>query len=306
MKISIIVPFYNEEQSVRELHERLLGVMQSSQYVFEIIFVDDGSKDGTFTQIKKCSPVIALRLRHNYGQTQALAAGIREAQGDLIITLDGDLENDPADIPALLAKLEEGYDVVSGWRKDRWHDSFFTRRLPSALANRCISVVTGVSLHDHGCTLKAYRRRALEHMTFSGDMHRMIAAYAAREGARLAEIPVHFTPRKHGKSHYGLSRTFKVLLDIFAFHFFYRYARRPIHFFGGAGFASLFVGCILFFSMLYLKYHWGTSFIKTPLPVLIALFVIIGFQFILMGLLAEIITRTARPETDIVQETLTL
>ena len=289
--ISIVVPFYNERDSVEKLFYRLREVCARMSEEHEFIFVDDGSHDGTIDRMKKLSPLRIIRLARNYGQTQALGVGIRHARGDIIITLDGDLENDPADIPLLLQKLHEGYDVVSGWRKNRWNDKLFSRRIPSSIANTLISVVSGVQLHDHGCALKAYRRFVLERVRLTGEMHRMIAAYAAREGARVAEVHVHFHPRVHGASKYGLSRTFRVLLDILAFHFFYKYAHRPIHFFGGAGFLSFFIGFLAFLGMLYFKYFLGTSFIQTPLPVVVALCVIIGFQFILMGLLAEIVAR---------------
>lgn len=289
--LSVVVPLYNEEGAVEELHRRLIEALQLLNTPWEIIFVDDGSRDRTFSLMKNLAPITALRLTRNCGQTHALAAGIMNARGDIIITMDGDLENDPADIPSLLAKLDEGYDIVSGWRKERWKEKQLTRRLPSAIANRLISWISGVSLHDHGCALKAYRRPILENIILMGEAHRMIAAYAAKEGAKLVEIPVHFKPRRFGTSKYGLSRIFKVLLDILALHFFHKYAKRPIHFFGGIGFINLFFGGSAFFWMLLLKYGKGVSFIQTPLPVLSAFFVIIGFQFVLMGLLAEIVVR---------------
>lgn len=302
--LSIVVPFYNEEGNVEELHRRLVKALSPLPSPPELIFVDDGSRDRTFQIIKTLAPVIAIRLKKNLGQTQALAVGIARAKGEIIVTMDGDLENDPADIPFLLAKLGEGYEIVSGWRKKRWKNKWLTRRFPSAIANHLISWISGVYLHDHGCTLKAYRRSILDSLNLTGEMHRMIAAYAARGGAKLIEIPVRFEPRRFGTSKYGLSRTFKVLLDILAFHFFHKYAKRPIHFFGGVGFVSLFLGSGAFFWMLLLKYAEHVSFIQTPLPVLSALFLIIGFQFILMGLLAEIFVRTSPArEEDMVAET---
>jgi glycosyltransferase involved in cell wall biosynthesis len=299
--LSVIVPFFNEEKTVREMHARLVSVLSKENIPYEIIFVDDGSQDSTFQNMQKLAPLRVVRLKRNYGQTQALAAGIAHAGGDIIVTLDGDLENDPADIPRLLTKLGEGYDIVSGWREGRWQNQFFTRRLPSGLANKLISYVSGIHLSDHGCTLKAYRRHILHDLRLSGDMHRMIAAYAAREGALITEMPVRFTPRIHGKSKYGLSRIFKVLLDVLAFRFFYKFARRPIHFFGGAGFASFFFGGVIFLVMLYLKFFKNTTFIQTPLPVLVALFIIVGVQFILMGLLAEIFVRSRDNDKNIIR-----
>lgn len=300
--ISVVVPFFNEEESVSELHRALLNAIVGTSKSFEIIFVDDGSKDATWQEIQKLQEVRMIRLRRNYGQTAALSVGIKEAQGDVIVTMDGDLENDPADVPRLLEKLEEGYDIVSGWRRDRWQDKFFTRRLPSAVANGLISFVTGVKLHDHGCQLKVYKASVLKQVQLTGDMHRMIAAYAARGGARIVELPVRFEPRKHGFSKYGFSRTFKVLLDILAFHFFYKYARRPMHFFGAIGFVSFFLAGISVAGALYLKLFEGTNFIRTPLPILIAIFVVVGFQFILMGLLAEIISRTTLSSIEIIYD----
>ena len=297
--ISVIVPLFNEAESVGELSGVLLQTLASLGKSFEIILVDDGSTDGTWRELSKLQGVRAIRLRRNFGQTAALSVGIKEAQGDVIITMDGDLENDPADIPKLLQKLEEGYDIVSGWRRDRWQDKLFSRRLPSAAANWLISFVTGVTLHDHGCTLKAYRSDLLKHTQLTGDMHRMIAAYAARAGARIAEIPVGFRPRRHGVSKYGFSRTFKVLLDILAFHFFYKYARRPMHFFGAIGFLSFFLSFIVAVFTFYLRIVENIHFIRTPLPILVAIFVVVGFQFILMGLLAEIISRMAPSHIEI-------
>jgi len=300
--LSVVAPFYNEKGTIATLHRQLILVFRAIGRPFEIIFVDDGSDDGSYEVIKTLKPVIAVRLRRNFGQTRALAAGIKRSRGNIIILLDGDLENDPADIPKLLQKLDEGFDVVSGWRKDRWKDKFFTRRLPSTIANRLISFTSGVHLHDHGCMLKVYRRDVLDALNLTGDMHRMIAAYAARNGARTTELQVRFEPRKFGKSKYGLSRTFTVLLDILAFHFFYKYSRRPIHFFGGAGFVSFFFGAAAFLYMLFLKYVAGVSFIQTPLPMLSALLIMIGFQFVLMGLLAEIFVRTHGKEEETVAE----
>jgi glycosyltransferase involved in cell wall biosynthesis len=296
--LSVIVPFLNEEATVKELHVRLYSVLKSLDVPSEIIFVDDGSRDATFERMKSLTPLIAVRLYKNYGQTAALAAGIHESKGNIIVTLDGDLENNPADIPLLIAKLEEGYDVVSGWRRDRWRNHMFTRRIPSEFANKLISFATGVYLHDHGCPFRAYRKEILERINFLGDTHRMLTAHAAREGARVIEVPISFEPRKYGESKYGLSRTFKVLLDVVAFRFFYNYSRRPMHFFGAAGFISFFLGVVSFLLMLWFKYFDEKTFIQTPLPVIVALFIILGFQFILMGLLAEMMVRSGSQQNQ--------
>jgi glycosyltransferase involved in cell wall biosynthesis len=300
---SVVAPLYNEKETATDLHRRLVHCLNRTGNAYEIILVDDGSTDGTWQELQKLQGVRRIRLLRNYGQTAALSVGIKEARGNIIITMDGDLENDPADIPILLMKMDEGFDIISGWRKDRWQDKFFTRRLPSAIANRLISCVTGVWLHDHGCALKAYRAEVLKRIPLTGDMHRMIAAYAARHGARVAELPVRFEPRKHGISKYGFSRTFKVLLDILAFHFFYTYARRPVHFFGAMGFLSFFIAGIAGVWAVYLRVAEEIHFIRTPLPIVVAIFIVVGFQFILMGLLAEITSRSFSSNIEYDEET---
>ncbi len=302
--VSVVVPFYNERESVRELHERLLSVFKKIGQEYEIIFVDDGSRDGTFEEIKKLPQVRGFRFFRNYGQTAAFGCGIENAKGNIIVTLDGDLENMPEDIPQLLAKLGEGYDVVSGWRKNRWSSEFFTRRLPSVLANILISRITGVHLHDHGCNLRVYQRHIFRGISFSGEMHRMLAAYLGMHGAKVTEVPVSYKGRKYGKSKYGLSRTFRVLLDVLSFHFFQKYATRPMHFFGYAGFVSMGLGFLTSIWALLLRVLQGTHFSRTPLPELVAIFIVVGFQFILMGLLAEVLIRSRReskPSYDIAE-----
>lgn len=296
--ISVVIPVYNEEKNVKELHERLFSVLKKTGKGFEIIFVDDGSRDRTFEELKKLKPVKAIRFARNLGQSAAFGCGIKEAKGGVIVTMDGDLENQPEDIPSLLRKLSEGFDVVSGWRKGRWGDQKFTRRLPSLAANRLISGMTGVNLHDHGCNLRVYKKEVFENVSFFGEMHRMLAAYLGMRGAKIAEIPVSFSPRKHGKSKYGLSRTFKVLLDLLAFYFFREYSSRPMHFFGYAGFTSIFLGFLTFLWALALRFFEGTHFNRTPLPVLVAIFVVVGFQFMLMGLLAEIFVGLRQQERE--------
>mgnify|MGYP001576265074 CR=1 FL=1 len=232
-----------------------------------------------------------IDFRKNFGQTAALSAGINHAQGEIIIPLDADLENDPADIPQLLAKINEGYDVVSGWRKNRWKDKFFSRRLTSMAANWLISFVTGVKLHDYGCTLKAYRREIIKEVGLYGEMHRFIPALAYWQGAKVAEIEVNYQPRVHGKSKYGLGRTFKVLLDLLTIKFLSGYSTKPIHFFGSLGFISILVSFLTGGLAVYYKVSGQKDFIETPLPVLTALFFIIGVLFVLIGLLAEMIMR---------------
>ncbi len=291
MKISVIAPIWNEAKSVAELHARLISVLKKLGVPYEIIFVDDGSTDGTYETMTHLSPLTAVRFGHNYGQTAALSAGIDLATGDVIVTIDGDLENFPEDIPLLLQKMKEGFDIVSGCRQNRWKNENFRRRVPSKIANKLISYVGKTNLGDHGCTLKVYKASVLKSLKLYGDMHRMIAAYAALNGAKVAEIPVRHEPRKHGKSKYGIWRTFRVLLDLVIIKFFAKYSSRPMHFFGGAGFFCVFLSFLSFLLMFYFKYFGGISFIQTPLPVLTAFFVLVGLQFILMGLLAEILTR---------------
>lgn len=289
--LSVVIPIFNEAHTVSELHDRLVKILKTLHVPFEVIFVDDGSLDDTYAVLQKLNPIVAIRLRRNYGQSQALRVGIQRAKGDVIALMDGDLENHPEDLPLLISKLHEGHDVVSGWRKDRWSNQRMLRRFPSMLANALISWVAGIQIHDHGCTLKAYRSDVLKELVLKGEEHRLLTAYAAINGARIAEVPVRYTPRAHGVSNYGILRTFNVLVDVLALLFFYRYANRPMHFFGALGFASFFLAFISFLGMLYFKFIVGASFILTPLPVLTALFTIVGAQFILMGLLAEIFVR---------------
>ena len=271
MKISVVAPFYNEEGSVKELYERLLAALKKLGDSHEIIFIDDGSADATFEEMKKLAPLTAIRLRKNYGQTAALAAGIDAASGEIIVAIDGDLENQPEDMPRLLEKMKEGFDVVSGWRQDRWKGQGLRRRPLSKIANWLISFVTKTNLHDHGCTLKVYKADVLKQLNLYGDMHRMIAAYAVLNGAKVAEIPVKHVPRKYGKSKYGVTRTFRVLLDLIVVKFFAKYSNRPMHFFGGAGFWSFFLGFLTFLLMIYFKYFGGKTFIQTPLPIVTGL-----------------------------------
>jgi len=296
IQLSIVVPVYNEERNIPELTSRLLSVLSGIGRPFEIIAVDDGSRDAFFKflseRASRDSHVHAIRFKRNFGQTAALAAGIEYAHGDTIITIDSDLENDPADIPRILEKIDEGYDVASGWRQGRWSEQKLTRKLPSLMANKLISTLTGVHLHDYGCTLKAYRADVIKGVKLYGEMHRFIPAYAAWQGGRVAEVPVSHTPRKHGKSNYGLSRIFRVLLDLVVVVFMYRYMNRPMHFFGMWGLGSLVLGSIAGFVAILLRLFGILHFVETPLPVFSALFIIVGVQLIMFGVIGEMLMRT--------------
>lgn len=291
MKISVVVPVYNERDNVPELYGRLTGVLQDS---VEFIFVDDGSTDDTFNVLRELAAedtrLRVIRFRRNFGQTAALSAGIDHARGEIIVPMDGDLQNDPTDIPRLLAKIDEGYDVVSGWRKNR-QDSL-RRRLPSLIANRLISWISGVRLHDYGCSLKAYRRDVLEDVRLYGEMHRFVPIYASWQGARVTEMPVTHHPRTHGKSKYGLERTLKVVLDMIVVKFLANYATKPIYVFGGFGFFALFMSFVTFAWMLYYKLAGQKDFIQTPLPLVTVMFLLVGCLSVLLGLVAELSIRT--------------
>jgi len=293
--LSIVVPLFNEEENVAPLCASLLEVLPGLGRAFEIVFIDDGSHDGTAAAVRRIAstePKIRLiSLLRNYGQTAAVMAGIDHATGDVVITMDGDLQNHPADIPALLAKLEEGFDVVSGWRKDR-QDPALTRRLPSIVANRLISWISGVHLRDYGCTLKAYRRSVIKGVRLYGEMHRFVPIYCKWQGGRVAEIPVRHSPRLHGSSHYGLERILKVILDIMVVTFLDRYATRPIHLFGIFGLLMILFGLIAGAGAVYFKVFDGIHFIRTPLPLLAVFCFVTGLMSILLGLLAELVMRT--------------
>jgi len=293
--ISVVIPVYNEGQNISLLHEKLTSVLDRIGREYEVIFVDDGSYDDTLANLRSISQkspqVRVLVLSRNFGQTTALSAGIDSSRGRIIIPMDGDLQNDPEDIVPLLEKIEEGYDVVSGWRQDR-KDPFLKRRLPSILANRIISLIGGVHLHDYGCTLKAYRRDILKSIRLYGEMHRFIPIYAQWTGGRVSEIPVNHHARKFGSSNYGMSRVFKVVLDLMVVKFLLSYSQKPIYVFGGMGLLTILGSLLSGFYALYLKFVKGVSFILTPLPLLCVLLLTLGFLSILMGLLAEILTRT--------------
>lgn len=294
MRISVITPVYNEEKNIPILHEELSRALRPLGE-YEIIAVDDRSTDGTWGVMESIAKTDSrfrpVRFRSNQGQTAALMAGIDHASGEIIIAIDSDLENDPADIPKLLAKLDEGFDIVSGWRKERWADRKLLRRIPSMSANWLIAVMTGVQLHDHGCTLKVYRREVFDGVRLYGEMHRFIAAYLATRGARVAEIPVAHRPRIHGESKYGFSRVFRVILDLVLIKFLQRYLNRPMHFFGGLGFISLTLGVVAGTTAVLFKIFEFRDFVATPLPIFSALLLIIGVVLIAMGILAEMIMR---------------
>lgn len=294
-KISVIIPMYNEADNVRLMCENLFNTLRQLPYIFEVIAVNDGSKDSTQNEllnaIKHYPELKAINLRRNYGQTAALMAGIDYSSGDVIVLIDADLQNDPQDIPRLIDKLNEGYDVVSGWRKDR-KDNPVRRNFVSRVANRIISVVSGVYLRDYGCTLKAYRSDVIKGIRLYGEMHRFIPIYAYWMGARVTEIEVQHHARQFGKSKYGLERTFKVILDLLVVKFIDRYFVKPIYVFGGFGLLSFFVSTLCGGYMFYLKWFEGVSMILTPLPQLAAMTFLVGVMSILMGLLAEIMVRT--------------
>jgi len=312
MKVSVVIPVHNEAPNVETLYRELRDLAAEDDRVAEIIFVDDGSTDDTFDRlVRTCRDdprVVVLRLRRNFGQTAALSAGFDVATGDVICPMDGDLQNDPRDIPRLLARIEEGYDLVSGWRRGR-KDPWLTRRLPSWLANRLISKITSVRLHDHGCSLKAYRREVLEGTKLYGEMHRFIPALASWMGVKVTEVPVNHRPRVAGESKYGLGRVIRVVLDLINVKFLTAYATRPIQVFGKIGLASLAAGGAFFAVTLYMKYLAAERYDITgnPFFLLSAICVLVGFQFICIGLLGEVNIRTyyelQQKPTYVVRET---
>ncbi len=299
--LSIIIPVYNEEDNLLLLHENLMAVLISLNYEYEIIYVDDGSDDNSFSILEQIaqqnSKAKVIKFTRNHGQTSAIAAGINYSVGDAVIFMDADLQNDPTDIPMLLAKLNEGYDVVSGWRKDR-QDTWLTRTLPSKLANWLISNITKVHLHDYGCTLKVYRNEVLQGYQLYGEMHRFLPAYAVHVGASIVEVPVKHHPRKFGKSKYGLGRTVKVLLDLFTVKFLNSYSQNPIYVFGSVG-IMLMLGSFLLVSFLLIeKILYGQSMITNPLLLMSVMFAILGIQSIFLGLIGELLVRTYHESQD--------
>jgi glycosyltransferase involved in cell wall biosynthesis len=292
--VSIVVPLYNEEENVDAAVAEILEVLDSMPQSAEVILVDDGSRDSTGRLAMRWNQrdprVRVIQFRRNFGQTAGIMAGFRHATGKVIVLIDGDQQNDPRDLPRLLATMDEGYDVVSGWRKDR-KDKLIMRKIPSRIANRLISRITGVHLHDYGCTLKAYHSDVVRHLNLYGELHRFIPALAGLVGARVAEIPVNHRPRTRGSSKYGISRTFRVLLDLLTVKFLLKYLARPMQFFGLLGIASLLIGGMTLTGLLGAKIATGFGVTDKPLFLLSILLMVVGAQFFSMGLLGEVLTR---------------
>jgi len=294
--LSVISPVYNEEESVTLLHQAVAQALEPLNLQWELVLVDDGSSDGSAKQLEMLATqdpqhVRVVELRRNFGQTTAIAAGIDHSRGDIIVLIDADMQNDPADIPMMLDKLKEGYDVVSGWRVNR-QDTYITRTLPSHLANGLISRVTGVHLHDYGCTLKAYRREVITGFRLYGEMHRFIPVFARWVGARIIEVPVQHHPRRFGKAKYGLERTIKVILDLFTVKFLNTYSSKPIYLFGGLGVLLILAAFLVLLVLIGLRIFSGEHMIRSPLLILSVMLVILGFQSIMQGLIAELLVRT--------------
>jgi glycosyltransferase involved in cell wall biosynthesis len=291
--LSIVIPIYNEEENVPILADEIRQALDPHGVHYEVIAVDDGSTDGSWPQLETVRAAdprwILVALRRNFGQTAALSAGFDHARGEVIVALDGDLQNDPADIPKLLA-LAKDYDIVSGWRTNR-QDPFVSRRLPSMLANWLISKVTGIRLHDYGCTLKAYRREIVEHLRLYGEMHRFIPAIASWMGITFVEVETHHRPRRFGRSKYGITRTLRVILDLITVKFLLSFATKPIQVFGMLGIAAVATGALVGTYLTALKLFWGAQIGGRPLLVLGVLLIVVGVQFVIMGLLGEMLVR---------------
>lgn len=301
MNISIVVPVYNEEDNIRPLHEELSETLASPSKGYEIIYVDDGSSDGSLECLRALAEeeehVKVIQFKDNFGQTAALTAGFDRAEGDVIIPIDADLQNDPKDIPRLLDKMEEGYDIVSGWRKDR-SDPFFTKELPSRISNKLASKLTGVELHDYGCTLKAYKKEVLDNINLYGELHRYIPALASWMGVKVAEIPVQHHPRKHGETKYGASRLVRGFLDLINVNLLLSYSTSPMQLFGKMGLFSLVLGFLSVGAVIGMKLLMGMNMTGNPLLYLSVLFVVVAIQFISLGFLAEINIRTYHESQD--------
>jgi len=296
-KFSIVVPFHNEEENVTVMYARLKQVMEQVGDSFEMVLVDDGSRDRTYKLLEEIaavdSRVLVVKLRRNFGQTSALAAGFDHASGEFILAMDGDQQHDPNDIPAFIEKLDEGYDVVSGWRKDRI-DNFFMRRIPSRCANWLMAKLSGVDLHDFGTTFKAYRREVIHNIPLYGEMHRFIPALASWYGASICEIPIRNTNRESGKSHYGIGRTFRVFFDLLTIRFLLRYMSRPLHFFGGLGLLGMLGGSTLALILLVMKIlgpGMDVMRLHGPLFVIASVLIVSGIQMLAIGLLGELQVR---------------
>jgi glycosyltransferase involved in cell wall biosynthesis len=300
-ELSLFLPVLNEEENLRPMHAKIREALKSLGKTAEVIYVDDGSTDKSLQILKEIAAadesVRVISLRRNYGQTAAMSAGIDAAKGEILIPMDADLQNDPQDIARLLEKLDEGYDVVSGWRKNR-QDKLISRKIPSQIANKIISWIGGVPLHDYGCSLKAYRRDVIQDVRLYGEMHRFIPIYASWSGARVTEIPVEHHARTRGKSKYGISRSVKVVFDLMTIKFMAEYHTKPIYVFGTFGLIAFLLSIIAGVAAFVLKFAYGVSFILTPLPLLTIVMLAISVQFILMGLLAEMLVRTYHESQD--------
>lgn len=298
--VSIVIPVYEEEESVPPLYDKLSEVMSGLDIEYELVFIDDGSRDRTLELLEeyqaKDPRVVVVSFRRNFGQTAAMAAGFQYSKGDIVVTMDADLQNDPEDIPKLLEKIKD-YDVVSGWRKNR-KDKFLSRRLPSIIANWLISKVTGVYLHDYGCTLKAYRREVIKNVRLYGEMHRFIPAIASWVGADIVEVETTHHPRRFGTSKYGISRTIRVILDLITVKFLQSFSTRPIHAFGPLGLVMGFLGFLFAFYLSIDKLVFGHEIGNRPLLLLSVLLIILGVQLVVMGLLGEMLARVYHESQD--------
>lgn len=301
MDLSLVIPIYNEEENIPLLYAEIKEVLERTSHKYELIFIDDGSSDRSVEVLEEISNeddmVLVIALRRNFGQTAAMSAGFDHANGEVIITMDGDLQNDPHDIPNMISKLNDGYDVVTGWRHDR-KDPFVSRKLPSMMANKLISWLTGVNLHDYGCTLKAFRREVTENIRLYGEMHRFIPAIASGMGISFTEVKVNHRPRRFGSSKYGISRTIRVVLDLLTVKFILSYATRPLHVFGTVGVLSSFLGVIIALVMLIQRQFFGVPLGDRPLLLLAVLLIFMGIQFVTSGLLAELVVRTYHESQD--------
>jgi glycosyltransferase involved in cell wall biosynthesis len=294
--LSIVIPVFNEEDNLHLLHQSIQEALDNLDKVWEVVYVDDGSSDNSLNILEELADedpnhVTVVAFRRNFGQTAAIAAGIDYSTGEIIVLMDADLQNDPSDISMLLEKIDEGYDVVSGWRHNR-QDTFITRILPSRIANWLISTVTGVHLHDYGCTLKAYRKEVITDFRLYGEMHRFIPAYAHSVGAKITEVPVTHHPRKYGKTKYGINRTFKVILDLFTVKFLLSYANKPIYLFGGAGVLMMFASMFMLGFLFIRKLLFRTSVVQSSFFLIGIMLMILGVQSIFIGLIAELLVRT--------------
>jgi glycosyltransferase involved in cell wall biosynthesis len=295
LELSVVIPLFNEEENVQPLYDELKGVLEKLGKTYEILLVDDGSSDKTFEKLKSIAAadphVVVLRFRRNFGQTAALSAGIERARGAVIVPMDGDLQNDPADIPKLLEKMEaEGFECVSGWRKNRQDSG--TRVLPSKIANWLIGALSGVKIHDYGCTMKAYKREVIEGVRLYGEMHRFVPIYAHWQGARVTEMVTNHRARQFGKSKYGFNRILKVVLDLMVVKFLFQYLSKPIYIFGGFGLFALFAAFAAFAVATYFKLTGQKDYVETPLPLFAGISALVGLQSLLVGLLAEVLIRT--------------